>query len=43
METFEQRIVNSINEKLSDGTVERLVEKYAEKAVPDARPEWSLG
>ncbi len=36
METFEQKIANAVNEKLNDGTVERLVEKYIEKGVSDA-------
>lgn len=33
MEGFEQRIVSAVNEKLNDGTVEKMVEQYIEKAV----------
>ena len=33
MNNFEQRITNAVTEKLNDGTIERLVEQYIEKAV----------
>lgn len=36
MENFEQKIVNAVNEKLNDGTVEKLVAQYMEKGVSDA-------
>ena len=36
METFEQKIVDTVNKKLNDGTVEKLVEQYIEKGVSDA-------
>lgn len=36
MKTFEQRITEAVNEKLNDGTVERLVEQYIEKGVSEA-------
>lgn len=36
MNTFEQKIADTVNKKLSDGTVEELVEKYIEKGVSDA-------
>ncbi len=36
METFEQKIINAVNEKLNDGTVEKLVEQYIEKGISDA-------
>ena len=36
METFEQRIANAVNEKLNNGTVEKLVEQCIEKGVSDA-------
>lgn len=36
MENFEQKIINAVNEKLNDGTVERLVSQYMEKGVSDA-------
>ncbi len=36
MDSFEQRIADCINQKLTDGTVERLVEEKLEKGVADA-------
>ena len=36
MKTFEQKIAEAVNEKLNDGTVERLVEQCIEKGVSDA-------
>lgn len=36
MEKFEQKIINAVNEKLNDGTVEKLVSQYIEKGVSDA-------
>ena len=36
MKTFEQKIAETVNEKLNDGTVEKLVERYIEKGVSDA-------
>lgn len=36
MGTFEQRVADVVNEKLNDGTVEKMVEKYIEKGVSDA-------
>lgn len=33
MDGFEQRIAEAVNEKLNDGTVEKLIEQYIEKAV----------
>ena len=36
MENFEQKIINAVNEKLNDGTVEKLVSQYIEKGVSDA-------
>ena len=33
MDRFEQRIAEAVNEKLNDGTVEKLIEQYIEKAV----------
>ena len=36
VEAFEQRIVETVNKKLTDGTVEKLVERYMEKGVSDA-------
>lgn len=44
MKTFEQKIAETVNEKLNDGTVEKLVEQYIEKGVSDALKEvfsWS--
>ena len=44
MKTFEQKIAETVNEKLNDGTVEKLVEQYIEKGVSDALNEvfsWS--
>lgn len=44
METFEQKIANVVNEKLNDGTVEKLLEQYIEKGISDALKEvfsWS--
>ena len=37
--TFEQKIAETVNEKLNDGTVEKLVEQYIEKGVSDALKE----
>ena len=36
MDNFEKRIIDCINEKLSDGTVERLIEEKLEKGISDA-------
>lgn len=36
MDNFEKRIIDCINEKLSDGTVERLIEEKIEKGISDA-------
>ena len=36
MEIFEQKIADTVNKKLNDGTVEKLVEQYIEKGVSDA-------
>ena len=36
MESFERKIINTVNEKLNDGTVEKLVGQYIEKGVSDA-------
>lgn len=36
MGEFEQKIVNAVNGKLSDGTVEKLIEQKIEKAVSEA-------
>ena len=36
MESFEQKITNVVNEKLNDGTVEKLVEQYIEKGISEA-------
>ena len=33
MENFEQKIANTVNEKLNDGTVEKLIDQYIEKSV----------
>lgn len=39
MKTFEQKIAETVNVKLNDGTVEKLVEQYIEKGVSDALKE----
>lgn len=36
MDNFEQKIVECVNEKLNDGTVERLIEEKLEKAISSA-------
>lgn len=36
MGEFEQKIANTVNDKLSDGTVEKLIEQHIEKAVSEA-------
>lgn len=36
MDSFEQKIVNCVNKKLNDGTVERLIEEKLEKGISDA-------
>lgn len=36
MENFEQKIINAVNGKMNDGTVEKLVSQYIEKGVSDA-------
>lgn len=36
MNEFEKRIAEAINEKLNDGTVEKLIEQYIEKAVSES-------
>jgi len=36
MDSFEQKIADCVNEKLNDGTVERLIEEKLEKGVSDA-------
>lgn len=36
MDSIEQKIVNCVNEKLNDGTVERLIEEKLEKGISDA-------
>lgn len=36
MGTFEEKIAETVNTKLNDGTVEKLVEKYLEKGVSEA-------
>ena len=44
MKSFEQKIAEAVNEKLNDGTVEKLVEQYIEKGISDALKEvlsWS--
>ena len=44
MKSFEEKIAETVNEKLNDGTVEKLVEQYMEKGVSDALKEvfsWS--
>ena len=44
MNTFEQKIAETVNKKLNDGTVEKLVEQYIEKGISEALPEvfsWS--
>lgn len=39
MKTFEERIIETVNGKLNDGTVEKLVEHYIEKGVSEALKE----
>lgn len=39
MQTLEQKITETVNKKLNDGTVEKLVEQYIEKGVSDALKE----
>lgn len=39
MKNFEERIAETVNEKLNDGTVEKLVEQYIEKGVSEALKE----
>ena len=39
MNTFEQKIAETVNEKLNDGTVEKLVAQYIEKGVSEALKE----
>ena len=39
MKTFEQKIAETVNVKLNDGTVEKLVEQHIEKGVSDALKE----
>lgn len=44
MKTFERKIAETVNEKLNDGTVEKLVEQYIEKGISEALKEvfsWS--
>lgn len=36
MDSFEQKIIDCVNEKLNDGTVERLIEEKLEKGISDA-------
>lgn len=36
MDSFEQKIADCVNQKLTDGTVERLIEEKLEKGVADA-------
>lgn len=36
MDNFEQKIIDCVNEKLNDGTVERLIEEKLEKGISDA-------
>lgn len=36
METFEQKIAECINQKLNDGTIERIVEEKLEKGISEA-------
>lgn len=35
LENFEQKIINAVNEKLNDGTVEKLIGQYIEKGVSE--------
>ncbi|TGY90871.1 hypothetical protein E5329_23830 [Petralouisia muris] len=39
MNTFEQKIAETVNKKLNDGTVEKLVEQYIEKGISEALKE----
>lgn len=39
METFEQKIINAINAKMNDGTIEKLVEEKVQAAFSDALKE----
>ena len=44
MDNFEQKIISAVNEKLNDGTVEKLVNQYIEKGISEALKEmfsWS--
>lgn len=36
MDSFEQKIIDCVNEKLNDGTVERLIEEKLEKGISEA-------
>lgn len=36
MDSFEQKIIDCVNHKLNDGTVERLIEEKLEKGISDA-------
>ena len=36
MDSFEQKIIDCVNQKLNDGTVERLIEEKLEKGISDA-------
>jgi len=36
MGDFEQKVINAVNEKLTDGTVEKLVQQYVEKSVTES-------
>ena len=36
MDSFEQKITDCVNQKLNDGTVERLIEEKLEKGISDA-------
>ena len=36
MDSFEQKITDCVNQKLNDGTVERLIEEKLEKGIADA-------
>jgi len=36
MGDFEHKVINAVNEKLTDGTVEKLVQQYVEKSVTES-------
>lgn len=36
MDTFEQKIISVLNEKLNDGTVEKIIEDKLKKGISEA-------